>query len=627
MILKEVKIKNFRSIKEIEINFSFRCRVLIGINESGKTNILHALRLLSDQYQIQPTDRREPLSKEGRIKESYVIFYFSLEPQEISEFRKMLTLKILGNGKEIIEKVINTFKNRKIGYKVDILSKRKEFLLRELFFDKFQLEDTSSAWKKPKLGVNFSISLEGEQVPISRFWILDTSQYKIPSEYVEEILDFPEYFFEKISSLWDIEFRAKDKLPSIIFWEYREENFLPPLIEIEKFKLNPEVCRPLLYMFVLAGIEKEKIEEEIEKSIQTSSQSFRNLLQRVAKVSTREFRKIWKEYKNVEFSLQSRPPHIECGIKDVENIYPFEQRSDGFKRFVSLLLMLSYPSRKGVLKNQLILIDQADTDLHPSSAKYLKEELIKLSQNNHVVYSTHSIFMIDRKNLRRHYIIKKKNEITKIEEATESNIFTEEVLYNALGISVFEILKERNILFEGWRDYKLFETALQTSKVSSEIKKFFKEIGGAYAQGVKDISRITPILQLADRKVLIITDSDQLAKEQQKKFKENRGWGEWMRYEEIIKGIATQEDFIKNKKVIETLKKLGIPTKDLKLKRNNKLETIKRFLRNKGYSDEEIREKLENFKQALFEEMSERNNIEKEYFEFLKQIKEKLEKL
>lgn len=379
-------------------------------------------------------------------------------------------------------------------------------------------------------------------------------------------------------------------------------------------------------MFVLAGIEKEKIREEIEKSIQTSPQSFRNLLRRVAEVSTREFRKIWKEYKKVEFSLQPRPPYIECGIKDTENIYPFEQRSDGFKRFVSLLLMLSYPSRKGVLKNQLILIDEADTDLHPSGAKYLKEELIKLSQNNYVVYSTHSIFMIDRKNLGRHYIVKKKNEITQVEEATKSNIFTEEVLYNALGISVFEILKEKNILFEGWRDYKLFETALQSQKISLETKRFFKEIGKAYAQGVKDIRRITPILQLADRKVLIITDSDQPAKEQQKKFQENHGWGKWLEYDEIIKGIITEEDFIKNKKIIETLNKLGISTKDLKLKNNNKIKTIKEFLQNKGYNNEEIREKLENLKQILFEEVSEKD-IEESYFEFLKQLRKKLEKL
>jgi len=619
MILRKVKIKNFRSIKEIEINFSFRCRVLVGINESGKTNILHALRLLSDKFKIQPTDRREPLSKEGRIEESYVIFYFSLEPQEIEEFKKMLASKILGNGEEILKKIVNSFKEVK--YKVDILSQRREFL-----FNKLQLEKISSKWKKPKPGVNFSVPLKGEQVPVSRFWILDTSQYNIPSEYTDEIPNFSKYLFEKISSLWDIEFRVKDKLPSVIFWEYKEENFLPSLVEIEKFKGNPEICKPLLYMFVLAGIEKEKIREEIEKSIQTSPQSFRNLLRRVAKVSTREFRKIWKEYKNVEFSLQPRPPYIECGIKDMENIYTFEQRSDGFKRFASLLLMLSYPSRKGVLKNQLILIDGADTDLHPSGAKYLKEELIKLSQNNYVVYSTHSIFMIDRKNLRRHYIVKKKNEITNIEEATKSNIFTEEVLYNALGISVFEILKEKNILFEGWRDYKLFETALQSQKISLETKRFFKEIGKAYAQGVPDICRITPILQLADRKVLIITDSDQPAKEQEKKFKENHGWGKWVKYDEIIKGIITEEDFIKNKKLIETLKKLGIFAKDLELTNNNKIETIKRFLHKKGYNAEEIKEILENLKRTLFEEVSEKD-IEESYFEFLNQLRKKLEKL
>ncbi len=45
MKLNRVQIKNFRSIKDIEIDFDPSCRVLVGINESGKSNILNALAL------------------------------------------------------------------------------------------------------------------------------------------------------------------------------------------------------------------------------------------------------------------------------------------------------------------------------------------------------------------------------------------------------------------------------------------------------------------------------------------------------------------------------------------------------------------------------------------------------
>ena len=47
MIIKKVKIENFKSIREIEIPFdkvgNSYTKIFVGINESGKSNILEAL--------------------------------------------------------------------------------------------------------------------------------------------------------------------------------------------------------------------------------------------------------------------------------------------------------------------------------------------------------------------------------------------------------------------------------------------------------------------------------------------------------------------------------------------------------------------------------------------------------
>lgn len=48
MILNRIEISNFRSISEETIKFEPQCRVLVGINEAGKTNILDAIALLDD---------------------------------------------------------------------------------------------------------------------------------------------------------------------------------------------------------------------------------------------------------------------------------------------------------------------------------------------------------------------------------------------------------------------------------------------------------------------------------------------------------------------------------------------------------------------------------------------------
>ncbi len=46
MKLKYADIKNFRSIEDMKVEFQPHCRVLVGVNEAGKTSILRALSFL-----------------------------------------------------------------------------------------------------------------------------------------------------------------------------------------------------------------------------------------------------------------------------------------------------------------------------------------------------------------------------------------------------------------------------------------------------------------------------------------------------------------------------------------------------------------------------------------------------
>src|SRR3989344_148159 len=61
MKLKYADIVNFRSIQSIKVDFEPFCRVLVGINESGKSNILRALSMVGEEYAPTAEDVREPL--------------------------------------------------------------------------------------------------------------------------------------------------------------------------------------------------------------------------------------------------------------------------------------------------------------------------------------------------------------------------------------------------------------------------------------------------------------------------------------------------------------------------------------------------------------------------------------
>lgn len=56
MRLKSVVIKNFRSIKELEIPFDSNLRILVGKNEAGKSNILLALSKLDSKSVLSRKD-------------------------------------------------------------------------------------------------------------------------------------------------------------------------------------------------------------------------------------------------------------------------------------------------------------------------------------------------------------------------------------------------------------------------------------------------------------------------------------------------------------------------------------------------------------------------------------------
>lgn len=211
-------------------------------------------------------------------------------------------------------------------------------------------------------------------------------------------------------------------------------------------------------MFLLCGI--SDIKEAVENVRQGHKSALANLLNRVAKHSTSHFRKVWKEYDSIKFDLSLNGELIDIGVREVNgkedgNKYQLSLRSDGFKRFVNFLLFISTRFQSSQLKNTLLLVDEPDISLHPSDARYLRDELIKISKDNFVIYSTHSIFMIDKENVGRHYIVKKEKEITEVTEVNAPNIVDEKVLYNAMGSSIADILKERNIILSSQRYFQI----------------------------------------------------------------------------------------------------------------------------------------------------------------------------
>ncbi len=56
MFIKKIKIKNYRNFNDFEMEFNDGLNVIIGANNSGKTGLIRAIRLLSSPSDININD-------------------------------------------------------------------------------------------------------------------------------------------------------------------------------------------------------------------------------------------------------------------------------------------------------------------------------------------------------------------------------------------------------------------------------------------------------------------------------------------------------------------------------------------------------------------------------------------
>lgn len=155
------------------------------------------------------------------------------------------------------------------------------------------------------------------------------------------------------------------------------------------------------------------------------------------------------------------------------------------------------------------------------------------------------------------------------------------------------------------------------------LKNKHKDFGMCHAKGVGTIKTITPMIELAQRECLIISDSDKPAKDQQKIYRQEKGFGEWKHYQDIDASLIaiTGEDFIKNYFIAKQVKAIligsSMPVFDqTALADKNKLASISKWLTDNGMTADQARGTLTKIKNSIFENLK-APNIEDEYTKLL----------
>lgn len=570
MKLTSVEINNFRSIKNVKLDLAHNCTILLGKNEAGKSNVLKAIGMgLSDTpCKIEPCDYRKKGQGEKLNDIDYFIDYdFRLTDDEIVEFVSAMEAKFPNSLFKLNEK------------KISVENFIKRFFSFGTYLVRFKTKAKTARYYKlpvqlelvePLVQLQAETIIEGKKysnkcfVQADLVTSLECAYTAVSKDNV--IAVFADYFSGYIQK----------NLPELVYWRYEEKFLLPKTINLRTFISDPDECIPLRNLFALAG------HSDLEKTFTDARQEdgdYVNLFENVAKTVTKEFRSKWPDLANIEFAFDFNGteiiPKISDGLK-----YNYEDRSDGFKQFIAILLMISTKVECGDLEDSIILIDEPDRSLYPSGARYLMEELLKISHRNTVIYSTHSQYMIDKGLPERHVIVKKNTGVTTLHPHTNDSVLTnDEVLLRAIGTSAFENMKQINILFEGWTDYEIFNCALKSKNPKYKLLlKDMKAYGTAFAHGASSIKHVTPLVQFIDKKIFIFTDSDDGSRQAQKLYVEDCGYcfNYWKTFEGLNNAYKnfTIEDFINNSLLQVAIESQGV-TLDISKRTDTVMRTLK----------------------------------------------------
>ena len=580
MHLEKVEIRNFRSIKDETILFDkHSCRVLIGKNETGKSNILKAIGCISSNYNIEENvlaDKRIPSGAEETEMDSSVEFFFYLDAvgqkKVYSSLEKLFLCKDLPNtklfkcnGKEFTlhEMILSEARGSVL---VDLNKKEKSSFSKGFRSSDFQLVD---GWiripeEETEIGVDGVMREKGnlefffKDDFLDLYEDLEGQHEDFGKPNTQDIESIEVDFDNAVCDFIDV------SIPNVLYWHTLNDQVFYDDINIDQFIANPDSYPHFKDMCLLVPAFFNSTEDITRVFIERKAiGQLYHLFDKIQVSTTNKLKEIWGEG-----FLGNRVEIVEKGAtvgitirEDVENStrMVLASRSDGFKKFLKLLLSLSLKVGTKEIENTIILIDEAEIFLHPGSAECFRDELIKLSSrhNNTVVFSTHSPFMVDpnEDNIGRHLLVRKDREVTTVKKAVAGKYFAEELLWHSVGCGVIRALPPKTLLFEGWTDKVLFKNGVKN--LTPEERKFLEpgpesKMAVAHAGGASHMRNAVPAFQAANSRVFIVCDSDDSGVNEKAYFQSVKLWGHDTFYTYLdLCGMEKQtaEDFVKHEKI------------------------------------------------------------------------------
>lgn len=409
--LTKIKIKEYKSIYETELDINDRIIVIAGKNESGKTNILKALR---DGIQDKFDDDCKPLGLDRTNPTLEMEFEFAGE-----YLNKIYSKKIFKN-KEIY--TLNIIRSMNVIDKVSgsLIEEIKEYINKEITKIVENNSEIINDFSNLKSDIYFE-GVDGKQYVIEyiTFYFVNQLFYNGDKEDLPFVADLQSKIEEDADGN-QIEFENIEKLVKIIEEKFKEQkefiddinnknifsdfvyfssfdDMLPD--EIDYLELEKEEYRKNNKGFINLLNYLNISVEEFVKRMNEDVRNVQNYLRNLSTKMTGNFSDIYTQ-ETIELSLQKDGSKIVINIfdkNDKDYSKKPSQRSQGFQWFLAFYLVLNSKKCKD---NTILLIDEPGLFLHAKA----QEDILNYFEtkiHNQIIYTTHSPFLIDVNNMHR----------------------------------------------------------------------------------------------------------------------------------------------------------------------------------------------------------------------------------
>ncbi len=500
MKLVRYQVENFRSVENSGWIDCDDVTTLVGINESGKSNLLLAL------WKLNP-------AREGAID-----ILHDLPVSKLSSLRK--------NASEVkfisAEFVLGAESAESISESTGASCTAETRVVISRYYDGLYVVEFPEG-----LPATTEETVEGESFDADKY------EKEVTDAILEEMPKF--VYYSNYGNL-----STKIYLPNVIKWLKGET--------VSGIEVNEDQVRTLRVLFDFVKLDPKEILElgKDPKVIAMERNNNRNatptaaeitkaendkeersiLLQSASGELTRQFRDWWKqgEYK---FRFEADGDYFRIWVSDSVRTdeVGLELRSTGLQWFISFYLIFLVESQENH-KNAVLLLDEAGLTLHPLAQKDLSRFFDNLSVNNQIINTTHSPFIVDTTNIDRCrvvYMDDKGFTVASSDLRQGADALNEKSIYAvhaAMGLSVSDILLQgcQNVIVEGPSDQH-YLNAIKSFLIKEKKIAPKQEIVFVPSGGVKGVPGVVSILSSkTDELPYVLVDSDESGQNAKKKL-------------------------------------------------------------------------------------------------------------